>query len=352
MTDLLPIDVWHNALVPFLSVGELAALRSTSRESHISVVTADLLLKRIDARLEGNSLRGVIDIDREYGGNVAAGGYVAGLLAIFRRLAWCSRRLRGPSRLGYFLACARVLEQGGDGWRNIGAFIRLAVNYRLMADRTLPVVLSARWVAAHVRTKASRRLSLTETVYLSLIGHRVACRGDPLYRAIIGEYKEKLPPGDPYRKGYNQQNPVVIDDNKLFPSFTALMLYMLLQCWVARDPRSASRVVLSVHVDRSDSRMSDELTGEEGIAISYRLWKSRSYRRLVILSGFRPDDTIAAFVRVRFGSNIELCTTEPCAADASCPLDVRLPVSMRLFRRLLRRFGLEKEVNENMRVRV
>jgi len=65
----------------------------------------------------------------------------------------------------------------------------------------------------------------------------------------------------------------------------------------------------------------------------------------VILSGYRPNETIAAGLRVGEGF-MSLLTTEPPAADRSQPLAVRFPVSMPLWRRVLRPFKLESDVIE------
>ncbi|CEM20888.1 unnamed protein product [Vitrella brassicaformis CCMP3155] len=63
--------------------------------------------------------------------------------------------------------------------------------------------------------------------------------------------------------------------------------------------------------------------------------------RLVIASGFRPDETTAAWLVVRRG-DVELWTTE--LSLAARRFDARFPVSAPHWRRALRRFRLENAV--------
>jgi len=70
---------------------------------------------------------------------------------------------------------------------------------------------------------------------------------------------------------------------------------------------------------------------------------------VVSLSGFRPNETIAAYLWVGNGAiegngTIELFTTERPACRRSQPLADRYPESMPLWRHLLGRFDLESDV--------
>mmetsp|Transcript_5045 Transcript_5045/g.13728 ORF Transcript_5045/g.13728 Transcript_5045/m.13728 type:complete len:266 (-) Transcript_5045:911-1708(-) len=265
-----------------------------------------------------------------------------------------------------------MLEQGGSGWRNIAVFLRLAVIYRLMAPEAVPLVVSARWMAAHLRTKpAAEDLSLMEVVSFSLIRRRLSLSREILPPAkgegmgggdrVQHDDDYRLQRDDPYEVGYNRHDPAVhlrMDDTRfyLFPSLSAALVWRLVRRLAACDCLE-HRMVLRGRVDVSDDRylslMSDGLTGQDVFAVGCRLHDSGSvtYQRVVMVSGFRPDDTIVAYIKLYRGG-LKLYTTEPCVGDASCPLDERLPTSMGLFRRVLGRFGLEKEVIDGGRVTV
>jgi len=252
-------------------------------------------------------------------------------------------------------------------------FLRLAVIYQLMAPKAVPFVVSARWMAAHVRTKpAADDLYLMRVVYFSLIRHRMNSRREILPTAKregvsggdrLQHADYRLQRDDPYAVRYNRHDSAVgsrIDDTRfcIYPSFSAALVSRLIGRWLVDLSYSGEHtMVLSGCVGDSDDRylslMSDGLTGQDVFAVGYRFHDSGSvtYCRFVIVSGFRPDDTIVAYIKLYRGG-LKLYTTEPCVGDASCPLDERLPTSMGLFRRVLGRFGLEKEVIDGGRVTV
>ena len=89
-------------------------LRASHLPGEVALVTAGVLVERIDGSLARHSLTGLIDIDRT-----------------------------APLPFTYVLRAAYVLEQGSNEWPGMGRFIRLAAIYRLTPPNGLPLVLPA-----------------------------------------------------------------------------------------------------------------------------------------------------------------------------------------------------------------
>ncbi|CEM07778.1 unnamed protein product [Vitrella brassicaformis CCMP3155] len=141
MSDSVPDDLWHRRIIPSLLVHEAVCVRGTCR-AKAPMVTAALLVERIDGSLARHPLTGLIDIDRT-----------------------------APLPFTYVLRAAYVLEQGSDEWPGMGRLIRLAAIYRLTPANGLPLVLSAQWLTAHLPSRtAFHQLPLAMAIY-RLFGH-------------------------------------------------------------------------------------------------------------------------------------------------------------------------------------
>ncbi|CEM34007.1 unnamed protein product [Vitrella brassicaformis CCMP3155] len=389
MAYSVPVEVWRTRVVACLSIADVASLRNTCRALGTSLVTAEVLLGRIDAFLDHKLLCGVIDIDRRYG-----------LVCGFNLIPWARRMCGRPSRFSYFLRWCLFLEQGGTGWRTMGVFLRIAVISRLFCparprwfcqpttgadEKVLPIVLSAQTVMA-----SEKVLPLMMAFYSSLIGHRLRYKGD----SLAMRQKQKASPFEacctpteyliqrehfrvPWRDDHswdlnadssadshsNEHDPAIQDIREcpyfdypnsrcdvlnVFPSFSAFLLCKLLLRW------SGHKAILHRLTDGSRLRplLDADFTGEDGIAVDYRskppslgYGTLRQHCRIVIVSGFRSHDTVAAHIETDSYGLVRLTTTEPPAADASSSsLDARFPVSMPLFRQVLRRVGVERDV--------
>mmetsp|Transcript_43508 Transcript_43508/g.123210 ORF Transcript_43508/g.123210 Transcript_43508/m.123210 type:complete len:447 (+) Transcript_43508:373-1713(+) len=263
-----------------------------------------------------------------------------------------------------------VLERGsGEEWRAMGRFLRLAFIYRLTpADATRPLRLSA---SSLPTATAFHQLPLAMAIYAT-IGCQLTRKWTKgsleLQQTDDGQYQVddesfrvvplgELPGGHRYADGYKRTDPVIRWSNYLVRSFSAFLLDMLLSWWYDEDWVSERRG-LSAGIGYGDDARhrrlltTDNMTEDQGITADWRYDGGnlgsaypRDNRR-VIVSCFRPNETVAAHVSVETGGygSISLHTTEPCAADAPAPLGVCFPVSEPLWRRVLRPFGVEREV--------
>ncbi|CEM04333.1 unnamed protein product [Vitrella brassicaformis CCMP3155] len=291
MASSLPDDLWLGRILPSLLVHEAVCVRATCR-AKAALVTAALLVERIDGSLARHSLTGLIDIDRT-----------------------------APLPFSYSLRAAYVLEQGSNEWPGMGRFIRLAAIYRLTPANGLPLVLSG---------------SVADSPPSQQDGIPPAAIGDGHLSAA---------------EGYQRTDPV-IRWIWLFRSFSAFLLATLLSQW--RDGEGVGyRLVLSAHIGSDDPRcdrlLTDDITEDRGIAVDYRYDRGNlndanaiDYRH-VIVSGFRRIETVAVSLCVWSGG-IKLFTTERPAANTPASVAVRFPTSEPLWRRLLRPFNLETDV--------
>jgi len=269
------------------------------------------------------------------------------------------------------LRTTHVLERCSGHWKLIKPFIRLAFIYQLTPlNATRPLLLSADSLPI---TSAFDELPLTMATYKTF-GHVLKYRGTSLAlrRADNGEYRignkvfrvvplDELPADHPYRSTYTDSDPVIRYEAWLFPSFTAFLMWMLLKWWSDHEG-VGEKEVLRAFTDHHDPRSQRLVTAGEipeqlGITADYR----RDGRDLntadpidcrhVIVSGFRPTDTIAVYLWVGLGK-IGLWTTESAAAGASASLDERFPVSMPRWLSVLKRFDLESDVIDRRSVLV
>ncbi|CEL95856.1 unnamed protein product [Vitrella brassicaformis CCMP3155] len=328
MTAMLPL---HSATV--------AVSGDATCWAKAALVTAALLVERIDGSLVRHSLTGLIDIDRT-----------------------------APLPFSYVLRAAYVLEQGSNEWPGMERFIRLAAIYRLTPANGLPLVLSAQWLAAHLPSRtAFHQLPLAMAIY-RLFGHLLTHHTHSLalqeidnrhywigdvetFRVVpLGE----LPGGHRYADGYKRADPAIRSSTYVFPFFSAFLLNSLLSYWCDGEGVGHRRV-LRADIGRGDCRYgrlvrTDGITEDLGIVADWGYDRGNldwvyvgMEKRFVVVSGFRQGETIAAYLLVEFGS-IHLYTTERPAANTPASLTVRFSGSMPLWRRLLRPFGLKSDV--------
>ncbi|CEL98596.1 unnamed protein product [Vitrella brassicaformis CCMP3155] len=322
MSGSVPAELWRSVVLPCLPVCELVAARATGR-SHAAVITAELLLQRIDALLSRHGLTGLIDVDRTTPSPNQPGGLIDMILGCLQRLRACARRLAGRrlTRFGYLVRCLFVLEQGGSEWRLMDMAVRLAAIYRLTPNG-LPLVLS---VAQLHSKSAFDSLPLAIAIY-RLIGHQLTHRGQSLAlrRAANGEYRigdwsflvvplGELPADHPYRSTYKKSDPVVRDYVWLLRSFTSFLTWMVLIWWSDQEG-VGEKEVLWGSIGCDDPCYLRLLTAGDipehmGITADHRCdggdlnqADPRSARRVVV-SGFRPSDTVAAFVLLGWGAS-------------------------------------------------
>ncbi|CEL92187.1 unnamed protein product [Vitrella brassicaformis CCMP3155] len=131
MSDSVPDDLWRRRVLPCLLVCDVVALRESSMAG-AALITAGVLLQRIDASLAHHELSGLIDVDRD------------------------------PSRLPYLVRCCYVLEQGSSEWRVMGRFVRLGTIYGLATTNGFPLVLSGACLASEA---AFHRLPAAMAIY-------------------------------------------------------------------------------------------------------------------------------------------------------------------------------------------
>ncbi|CEM03353.1 unnamed protein product, partial [Vitrella brassicaformis CCMP3155] len=271
-----------------------------------------------------------------------------------------------------------LLEQGtGEEWRAMGRFLRMAFIYRLTpAKSTRPLRVSADSLSA---AATLHQLPITLAIY-KIIGQQLSDNwtslalqqdddgnyrignesfGDESFRVVpLGE----LAGGHPYANSYKRTDPVILSSrDSLYPSFSAYLLRRLLNSWPSKL-ESGGREVLSFLTDRDDLRCrrlqrTEGITEDQGIAVDYRYYHGDDLNaadageyRQVIVSGFRPDETIAAHLTVEGGS-IQLWTTEASVRGKPLLLALRFPESTGAVRRLLRPFGLERDVIDRGTVR-
>ncbi|CEM03526.1 unnamed protein product [Vitrella brassicaformis CCMP3155] len=235
------------------------------------------------------------------------------------------------------LKVVHVLERGsGDEWQAMGRFIRLAAVYRLTPRATLPLRLSADRLPSPT---AFQQLPLALAIYktfslrhrhmLTHKGQRLALQqadnhgayriGDESFRVVP---KSELPAGHRYRSG-------------------------LLWCWCYEEGVD-QRMVLYTTIANFDPRyrrlLTEPISQQQGISVDYRQENGRHGQRHVVVSGFRPGETIAAYLWVGNG-RVELWTTEASSAThRSHPLFDRFPTSMPRWDAVLRHFELAEYV--------
>ncbi|CEM18271.1 unnamed protein product [Vitrella brassicaformis CCMP3155] len=255
-----------------------------------------------------------------------------------------------------------LLEQGsGDEWRGMGRFIRLATIYLLTPTATLPLRLSA---DALPTPAALHQLPLAMAVYKT-IGHRLTYQGTSLQlqRANNDAYRignesfrvlplSDLPANYPYRSGYKTTDPVTRRADYLYRSFASSLVLTLLERWHHQEG-VGHRHVLNAHIDRGDPRyrrlLTEGISEQQGIAVDFRFdfgnlnYANPEDRRRVIVSGFRPNDRVAAFLEESWGY-INLWTTERSLGDRSQPLVDRFPQSMPRWSAVLSHFDLADDV--------
>ncbi|CEL95868.1 unnamed protein product [Vitrella brassicaformis CCMP3155] len=318
MSDLVPDDLWRRRILPSLLVHEAVCVRATCRPK-AALVTAALLVERIDGSLARHSLTGLIDIDRT-----------------------------APLPFTYVLRAAYVLEQGSNEWPGMRRFIRLAAIYRLTPANGLPLVLSSAIyrLFGHRLTDAGNSLALQQ---IDDNGRYRIAGGWPFRVVPLGE----LPGGHGYAEGYKRTDPVIRWPALLFPSFSTFLLERVLVRW-CYGKGAGQRKVLRAVIGRDDARygrvlLTDSITEGLGIVADFRYDGGNLNDanpivfRSVIVSGWRPNETIAAHLWLGSGY-IYLFTTEAPVADRSQPLADRFPVSVGAARRLLRPLGLESDV--------
>ncbi|CEM10923.1 unnamed protein product [Vitrella brassicaformis CCMP3155] len=257
-----------------------------------------------------------------------------------------------------------LLEQGsGEEWRSLGRFLRLAFIYRLTpANTTRPLWLSANSLPT---ATAFHQLPIAMAIY-RVIGHMLThgVLSLALQQADNGGYRigndsfhvvplGDLPSGHRYTNGYKRTDPAIRWYYFLFPSFSSFLFNGLLWRWCYEHGVDA-KIVVYADIGRDDPRygrlLTEGITEDLGIAaVDYRYdqvnlpYGNASHECRVIVSGFRPNETVAAFLWVGFG-RICLYTTERFAADAPASLTQRFPESIGAVRRVLRPFGLERDV--------
>ncbi|CEL99939.1 unnamed protein product [Vitrella brassicaformis CCMP3155] len=258
-----------------------------------------------------------------------------------------------------------LLEEGSGGeWRAMGRFIRLAAIYRLTPNATLPLRLSA---DALPSPTALRQLPLIMALYKT-IGHRLTHQGtslalqqdnnDGAYR--IGDASFRVVPlsdltaNHPYRSGYQTTDPVIRRDDYLYRSFSSFLLRTVLERW-CHDEGMGRRWVLHAHIGRNDPRyrrlLAEAISEKQqgAIAADFRVdvgnlnHTNPDDSRRVIVSGFRPNEDVAAYLSVSDGY-IFLYRTERSVGDRSQPLAVRFPTSMPRWRPVLSHFELVDDV--------
>ncbi|CEM39198.1 unnamed protein product [Vitrella brassicaformis CCMP3155] len=302
MSDAVPDELWRRRILPSLLVHEVVCVRATCRAKS-ALVTAGVLVERIDGSLARLTLTGLIDIDRT-----------------------------GPPLIHL---CA-----GGGLCAGAGQQPGLA---------GLPLVLSAQWLMANLPSKtAFHQLPLAMAIY-RLFGHMLTYRGQSLavQQAGNGAYRignvsfrvvplSELPVNHDYTDGYQTTDPVIRHDTCLYRSFSSSLVESLFIEW-GYEEGVGVRWVLQARINQNDPRYRPLLTvaiseQQGGIAVDYRydrgnLNANPADCRYVLVSGFRPDEVVAAHLSV-YGGYIYLHTTEPSAANRPHPLADRYPVSM------------------------
>jgi len=245
----------------------------------------------------------------------------------------------------YFLGC----QQRAAEWRSIGQFIRLAAIYRLTPSTGLPLLLSV----THLPNMwGLRNLPLAIAIY-RLIGRQLTHQSDCLnleqdasgaywigtgrvFRAVpLGE----LPANHPYAEGYQRGDPVIRDGITLHRSFSSYLLCCLVYWWSHQG--GVHRTTVKTTADRRSASRQSLPTGHipQQMGIVADRQDDGNDARLVVVSGFRPPDTVAAHLEIQADS-ITLTTTESAVAHAPAPLSTRFPVSVPLWRRVLKQFDL------------
>ncbi|CEM03543.1 unnamed protein product [Vitrella brassicaformis CCMP3155] len=257
-----------------------------------------------------------------------------------------------------------LLKQGsGEEWRAMGRFLRLAFIHRLTpANTARPLQLSADSLPT---ATALHQLPIALAIYKAF-GDLLTHGGTSLalQQADNGAYRigtftfrvvayGDLPGGHRCANGYRGTDPAIRWGFFLYPSFSACLLHTLLYRW-AHEEGVNVRKVLRADIGRRDPRygrlMIEGITEDQGIAVDFRFdWgdlnaNPTDYRH-VIVSGFRPNEAVAAFLWVESG-RIAMWTAERSAADRSHPLVQRFPESVGAVRRVLRAFGVERDVIE------
>ncbi|CEL95325.1 unnamed protein product [Vitrella brassicaformis CCMP3155] len=349
----LPLELWRDrVLLSFLlSVCDLVNVRSTSRSDGASVITADVLLTRLDSLMARHGVIGLIDIDRT-----------------------------APVSFGYVLRAAYVLEQGASTgeWPKIAIFIRLAAIYHVIEQGGLPLMLPAQWLRDNLPTKASfHEVPLSMAVYKT-IGHlmsfedrnmqlaqQAAGAGQGAAAAAAGPQQapvwvahdlqfvvvseQDLPANHPYHQAYRATDPVVRDGSCLHPTFTNLLTQCVFSLWysLVRQER-----LLDARVGEDNPKYRSLLTqtanDDDCFVISWREDRrdlnaaNPREQCIILMSGYKEGDSFAAYLRLSNGF-LWLYTTETAVGGGASGLD-KYPETMRHARRVLGRYGLLSDV--------
>ncbi|CEM07823.1 unnamed protein product [Vitrella brassicaformis CCMP3155] len=360
MAHVLGSDIWLNRILLIVhepALLDLLAVRATSRSGSL-VVTADVILHRIDRALGRNGLVGLIDVERRRG--------TAGHPAM----------PKGISRFSYLLRCACLLGMGRREWRAMGKALRLARIYRLTPEQ-MPILVTAARVLTYLPTKASFiELPLAMAIYKKIIGHQLNYQGTnlALRRQTSGAFRigdalrfkmvrvvDELPPEHPYRRCLNAEDPAVQEGVALYPSYSAFIVRNIFEHWNKAEGVTETRV-LHAAIERGDNRyrrlLRDGVGEEDGIVAECCMGGAlpgelpgqltllnclQTSYRFIAISGFRDTDTIAVYLMMGMGG-IELFTTEPPAAGKSAPFNARFPVTMPRVRCFLGKYDLDEAV--------
>jgi len=272
---------------------------------------------------------------------------------------------------------AYVLEQGSDEWHVMGVFVRLAAIYRLipqaLSQQGPRIMLSADCISTHVPTRAAfHRLPLTMTIFKMIQGCLIY-KGRSL--TLVQEEQDggaagrgvgdiefcvvtlvELPRLHSYRSCYKNSDPVVRENDSLYPSFSAFLLHSVMYRWCAEEVVGEKRTLFGTIHPRFLSRyraiITDPIEKEQHGAFIMVDGQhdggdvnadptSVVEFRLVLMTGFRQDDSFASYMTLGQGF-VEVYTTEGAArgVTSGSNLDVRLPVTMPKMRSVLGRYGL------------
>ncbi|CEM04367.1 unnamed protein product [Vitrella brassicaformis CCMP3155] len=205
MASSVPDELWRGRVVRRLPLPDVISLRNCWSIG-TSIVTAALLVERIDGSLARHSLTCLVDIDRA-----------------------------APLPFSYMLRAAYVLEQGSDEWPGMGRFIRLAAIYRLTpangcpwcstAFHRIPLAMAIYRLFRHLLTYGFNSLALQPAD-----NGRYRIGYLPVRVVPLGE----LPSGHRYAEGYKRTDPVIRCGSLLFRSFSAFLLHTMI-CWCRQE---------------------------------------------------------------------------------------------------------------------
>ncbi|CEL95890.1 unnamed protein product [Vitrella brassicaformis CCMP3155] len=203
----------------------------------------------------------------------------------------------------------------------MGRFLRMAFIYRLTPNATRPLRLSADSLPT---ATAFHQLPLAMAIYKTF-GHQLTHTGVSL---ALQQSDDGL-----YRIG-----------NEFWSHEEGVGHRRVLAANIGRDNRRYGRLLRT-----------DAITEDQGIAVDFRFDRGNRYAanaedcHHVIVSGFRPNESVVAYISVEDG-DIDLWTTEAPTAVPPASLTDRFPTSEPLWRCVLRRFELESDVIDRRRV--